>query len=68
MKDAINGRDPYKVYPKKGEPVVCGVGSEWICPQCGTTFLVRFDKWGYVYKRRKYCSHKCLRAAQNKSK
>lgn len=68
MKNVTSNRDPYKVYPKKGEPAVCGVGSEWRCPWCGTIFLVRARVWGYVYKRRKYCSYKCLRAAQNKSK
>lgn len=47
---------------------VCGLGIEYRCPECGTIFLVRARVWGYKLNGRKYCSHKCLRAAEKKSK
>lgn len=61
-------RNPDKVYPDKDNLYVCGLGSEWRCPECGTVFLVRAQAWGYILSGRKYCSHKCLRAAEEKKK
>lgn len=67
MKRKIS-KNPDRVYLKEGEPFICGLGHEWRCPACGTTFLVRTDKWGYILNGRKYCSYKCLRAAEKKKK
>ena len=47
-------------------PTVYNVGQEWRCPECGTVFLVTTDKWGYVYKGRKYCRYNCLRAVEGR--
>lgn len=61
-------RDPYRIYPGKNSTAVMGVGHEWRCPECDTIFLVRTDKWGYILNGRKYCSYKCIRAAEAKKK
>ena len=61
-------RSPYRVYPAKGAPEITGLGTEWICPECGTIFLVQTDAWSYTLKGTKYCRYNCLRAAETKKK
>lgn len=61
-------KEPYKVYPEKGKMYAGGVGAEWRCPECDTIFLVPARVWGYKLNGKKYCSYKCLRAAENKKK
>lgn len=65
MKHRTN-RNPDKVYVGENGKHVCGLGSEWRCPECGTIFLVPTEAWGYILNGRKYCSHKCLRAVEKR--
>lgn len=61
-------RDPYRVYGDGASPYVCGLGVEWRCPRCGAIFLIRGRAWGYILNGLKYCSHRCLRAAEDEKK
>lgn len=57
-----------KVHREENDVYAKGIGREFLCPECGSTFLVTTGEWGYVYKGRKYCRYNCLRAVEKRTK
>ena len=37
------------------------------CPECGKIFEHSSGDWGYMFKDKKFCSYKCMRAAERKA-
>ena len=55
-----------KVRRDTAEPYYKGIGVEYLCPECGSTFLVATDRWAYTYKGIKYCRYNCKRAVERR--
>lgn len=51
-------------YPQEIALGIATFSTRNICPRCGGTFEQLTSDWGFVYRGKKYCRWRCLRAQQ----